>query len=260
MSQRLILTETSPRLDFETQIDWQERRTLLKVAFPLALLSSSATYEIQWGNVERPTHQNTSWDWARFESCAHKWVDLSEADYGVSLLNDCKYGYDIHDNVLRMTVLKGAMFPDPTADLGEHRFTYSLLPHSGTWREWSALQAYGLNDPLLVRKREHPTRFLNLAAGSMILVDVPQIILETVKVAEQGDDIVVRMYEFHRTRGTLTLTTSFEIAAAWMCDLHETEHRALIPDGNKLTLPFAPYEIITVRIRPAGKATRKDIM
>jgi alpha-mannosidase len=187
-------------------------------------------------------------------------VDLSEADYGVSLLNDCKYGYDIHDNVLRMTALKGAMFPDPTADLGEHRFTYSLLPHCGTWREGTALQAYGLNDPLIVRKCEDSSRSLTAASGSMVSVDVPQIIVETVKLADQGDDIVVRLYEFHRTRGTLTLTTGFEISEAWMCDLHETKYQALTPNGNKLTLPFGPYEIMTVRIRPAEPGTRKDTM
>ena len=132
--QRVYLYADSARLDFDTTINWRERRLLLKVAFPVDILSPRATYEIQWGNVERPTHSNTSWDWAQFESCAHKWADLSEGDYGISLLNDCKYGYDISGNVMRLTVLKGAMFPDPEADLGEHRFTYSLLPHSGDWR------------------------------------------------------------------------------------------------------------------------------
>ena len=134
--QRVYICADSARIDFDTRIIWRERRLLLKVAFPVDILSPRATYEIQWGNVERPTHQNTSWDWARFESCAHKWVDLSEGDYGVSLLNDCKYGYDIAENVLRLTALKGAMFPDPDADLGEHRFTYSLLPHTGGLAQW----------------------------------------------------------------------------------------------------------------------------
>ena len=105
-TQRISLTYNSPRLDVDTHIDWQERHALLKVAFPADVLSPQATYEIQWGNVTRPTHRNTSWDWARFETCAHKWVDLSEGDYGVSLLNDCKYGYDIHDNVMRITLLR----------------------------------------------------------------------------------------------------------------------------------------------------------
>ncbi len=129
--QRISLNYNSPRLDFDTSINWQERHTMLKVAFPVDILSPQATYEIQWGNVTRPTHRNTSWDWARFETCAHKWVDLSEGDYGVSLLNDCKYGHDIHDNVMRITLLRSPTMPDPMADFGEHQFKYSLYPHDG---------------------------------------------------------------------------------------------------------------------------------
>ena len=103
--QRISLTHNSPRLDISSTIDWRERHILLKVAFPVEILSPVATYEIQWGNVERSTHRNTSWDWARFESCAQKWVDLSEGGYGVSLLNDCKYGHDIRDNVIRLRLI-----------------------------------------------------------------------------------------------------------------------------------------------------------
>ncbi len=123
---------------------------MLKVAFPVDILAPQATYEIQWGNVQRPTHRNTSWDWARFETCAHKWVDLSEGNYGVSLLNDCKYGHDIRDNVMRMTLLRSTTMPDPMADFGEHDFKYSLYPHLGVWNEETQREAYLLNDPLLV--------------------------------------------------------------------------------------------------------------
>ena len=148
--QRISLTAFSARLDFETWVDWRERHIFLKAAFPVDVLSPQATYEIQWGNVQRPTHRNTSWDWARFETCAHKWVDLSEGGYGVSLLNDCKYGHDIHDNVLRLSLLRAPTNPDPEADQGEHHFTYSLLPHAGAWDENTIAQAYFLNDPLVV--------------------------------------------------------------------------------------------------------------
>ncbi|MFQ5594987.1 MAG: alpha-mannosidase, partial [Anaerolineae bacterium] len=126
--QLISLAHNSPRLDFDTTIQWRERHILLKVAFPVDVLSPHATYEVQWGNVQRPTHHNTSWDWARFETCAQKWVDLSEGGYGVSLLNDCKYGHDIHDNVIRLTLLRSPTDPDPQADWGEHHFMYSLLP------------------------------------------------------------------------------------------------------------------------------------
>ena len=110
----------SRRIDFRTHIDWQEHQQLLKVAFPVDVRSTEATYDIQFGNVKRPTHWNTSWDWARFESVGHQWADLSERGYGVSLLNDCKYGYDIKDNVIRLSLLKSAINPDPDADIGEH--------------------------------------------------------------------------------------------------------------------------------------------
>ena len=138
-TQRISLAAGSPRLDIATTIDWRERHILLKVAFPVDILAPAATYEIQYGNVQRPTHRNTSWDWARFETCAQKWADLSEGGYGVSLLNDCKYGHDIggtnhrYGNVMRLSLLRSPTYPDPEADQGEHRFIYSLLPHAGGW-------------------------------------------------------------------------------------------------------------------------------
>ena len=184
IKQRVYMVTDSARIDFDTTIDWQERRLLLKVAFPVDILSPRATYEIQWGNVERPTHSNTSWDWARFESCAHKWVDLSEGDYGVSLLNDCKYGYDIAGNVIRLTALKDAMFPDPEADLGEHHFTYSLLPHQGDWRNGTVPAANSLNNPLIThRVQGEPQDACEADRKSLVNVNSPQIIIETVKQA-----------------------------------------------------------------------------
>ncbi len=133
--QRLTIYRRSPRIDFRTEVDWWEQQVLLKVAFPVAVRSTRATYEIQWGSIERPTHWNTSWDYARFEVVGHKWADLSEGGYGVSLLNDCKYGHDIRGNTLRLTLLKSALRPDAAADKGRHTFTYCLLPHGGDWRE-----------------------------------------------------------------------------------------------------------------------------
>ena len=148
--QIISLEYDSPCLNFDSKINWKERKILLKVSFPVDVLSPMATYEIQWGNVERPTHWNTSWDWVRFETSAQKWVDLSEGGYGVSLMNDCKYGHDIRDNVIRLTLLRGTTAPDVNADIGEHRFAYGLLPHTGRWNEKTIASAYALNDPLIV--------------------------------------------------------------------------------------------------------------
>ena len=129
IKQNLVLYAHNKRIDFKTKIDWHERKQLLKVAFPVNIRATYATYDIQYGNVRRPTNWNTSWEQARFETVAHKWVDLSERGYGVSLMNDCKYGHDIKDNVIRLTLLKAATHPDIEQDQGEHEFTYSLLPH-----------------------------------------------------------------------------------------------------------------------------------
>lgn len=156
--QRIWLYENTPKIDFENDIDWKESHILLKTAFPTDINADKATYDIQFGTVERPTHKNTSWDAAKFEVCAHKFADLSEYGYGVSLLNDCKYGYDIHDSVIRLTLIKCGNYPNPDADKCRHEFTYSLFPHSGDFREAGTVKlAYLLNSPLEAKKSKVKT-------------------------------------------------------------------------------------------------------
>ncbi|GLV53807.1 alpha-mannosidase [Dictyobacter sp. S3.2.2.5] len=249
-TQRISLSYNSPRLDVDTHIDWRERHILLKSAFPVDILSPMATYEIQWGNVQRPTHRNTSWDWARFETCAQKFVDLSEGDYGVSLLNDCKYGHDIKENVIRISLLRSPTMPDPEADQGEHRFTYSLLPHAGNWSEETISAAYALNDPLIVYT---PDRAASSSADrqqlpSLFSVDKPNVIIETVKRAEDGNGIIVRLYESQRRRGRVTLTTGFELANVWHTNLLEENGEQLQSQGKQVTFLIKPYEIVTLRL------------
>jgi alpha-mannosidase len=250
ITQRISLARGSARLDFEAVVDWRERHVLLKVAFPVEVLAPVATHEIQWGNVERPTHHNTSWDWARFETCAHKWVDLSEGDYGVSLLNDCKYGHDVRDNVMRLSLLRSPTSPDPEADQGEQRFSYSLLPHAGRWDARTIAAAYALNDPLIAwtgsgRVGERP------APPPLIAVDRPNVAIETVKQAEDGRGVIVRLYECQRRRGPLTLTAGFALAAAQRTDLLEQPQEDLAVDGRRVRLAVRPYEIVTLRLIPA---------
>jgi alpha-mannosidase len=248
-TQRISLVYNSPRLDIATVIDWQERHILLKAAFPVEVLAPQATYEIQWGNVQRPTHRNTSWDWARFETCAHKWADLSEGGYGVSLLNDCKYGHDIHGNVIRLSLLRSPTAPDPMADLGEHRFTYSLLPHAGGWGEETVRQAYALNDPLLVWTADHPAGTGLRPLAPLVSCPVPNIVIETIKRAEDGDGLIVRLYECQRRRGLVTLQTAFPLQAAWVTDLLEENQQELAVEGDRLTLPVRPFQIVTLRLK-----------
>ena len=264
--QRISLGYNSGRLDFDTVVDWRERHILLKTAFPVDVLAPTATYEIQWGNVERPTHRNTSWDWARFETCAQKWVDLSEGGYGVSLLNDCKYGHDVQKNVMRISLLRSPTMPDPEADQGEQHFAYSLLPHAGGWDETTIASAYALNDPLIVWRESAKQRTSEsdvrpsltgsalgggVAGAPFIAVDKPNIVVETIKRAEDGNGVIVRLYESQRRRGTVTLTTGFDLAEAWHTNLLEENQIALATAGNSIALFVKPYEIVTLRLTQA---------
>lgn len=253
--QHISLCYNSPQIDFDTTIQWRERHILLKVAFPVEILAPLATYEIQWGNVQRPTHRNTSWDWARFETCAQKWVDLSEGDYGVSLLNDCKYGHDIHGNIMRISLLRAPTMPDPEADQGEHHFAYSLLPHGGAWNEQTIAAAYALNDPLLLFEKcedgslhQQVGQLGDLSDKSIIAADPANIVIETIKEAEDGRGIIVRFYESQRQRGRVTLTTAFPIREAWQTNLLEEDQTSIQVDGQQIDLDVTPYEIVTVRI------------
>jgi alpha-mannosidase len=249
--QRISLSAFSARLDFATTVQWCERHVFLKVAFPVDILSPQATYEIQWGNVQRPTHRNTSWDWARFETCAQKWVDLSEGGYGVALLNDSKYGHDIQGNVIRLSLLRAPTNPDPEADQGEQHFTYSLFPHAGSWDEGTIAQAYFLNDPLIVTVAQAKDR-VSLpqipASFSLFSVDTPNVIIETVKAAEDGQGLILRLYESQRERGPVTLTCAFPISAAWRANLLEENQHPLEVTGNTVIFPIRPYQIVTLRI------------
>lgn len=253
-TQRISLSHNSPQLDFDTSINWVERHTMLKVAFPVDVLAPQATYEIQWGNVERPTHRNTSWDWARFETCAQKWVDLSEGNYGISLLNDCKYGHDIHDNVMRITLLRSPTMPDPTADYGEHQFKYSLYPHAGSWNEETQRQAYLLNDPIIwYRSKSEGQRSdeRNSTLQSLLSVSSPNAIVETVKQAEDGNGIIVRLYESQRKRGPVEVrfaSPASAVDSAWMTNLLEENESVLSVENNSILLDLKPYQIVTLRV------------
>ncbi len=247
--QRVSLVHNSPHLDFDTKIQWNERHILLKVAFPVDILAQQATYDIQWGNVQRPTHRNTSWDWARFETCTHKWMDLSEGDYGVSLLNDCKYGCDVHKNVLRLTLLRSPDYPDALADAGEHHFVYSLLPHSGGWEESTQREAYALNDPVIVYSLQQKSMGKHYHLPSLVKTSASNVLIETIKSAEDGDGIIIRLYESQRKRGPVVIETAFPLTAAWETNLLEENQTPLVVSGNSVLLQLKPYQIVTVRLK-----------
>ncbi len=247
-TQHIWLYTDSPRIDIETVADWHEDHQLVKAAFPLNIKTNCATYEIQYGHVTRPTHQNTSWEQAKFEVYGHKWVDVSDHGYGVALLNDCKYGHNIEDNVLKITLLKCGTFPDTAADQGEHRFTYSLLPHDGHLCEAGVIEeAYGLNQPLEFRP-------IPSADGSLpetyspVTVDVVGIIPETMKKAEADDGLILRLYEAYDRCAQATITLPSEIRHAYRCDLMENVEEELLISSHTVTLPFSNYEIHTLKL------------
>ena len=248
ISQDIIIYNDIDRVDFRTQIDWHEQEILLKAAFPLDINSARAAYEIQYGTIERNTHKNTSWDAAKFEVSMHKWLDLSEGDYGVSLLNDCKYGCDVQGNTIRLTLLKSGVYPDPEADKTLHRFTYSLYPHRGTWQQSGVIaRAYGLNNPLIARPV--PAQNGGLPREySFVSVDNRNIIVEAVKKAERGEGSIIRAYESGNTRGEAVFTFWHNLRSASECTMLEAEESPLSPEGNRLRLAFKPFEIKTIKI------------
>ncbi|RMF52861.1 MAG: alpha-mannosidase [Chloroflexota bacterium] len=247
--QRVSLYAHSRRIDFQTQIEWRERQTLLKVAFPVAVRADEATYHIQWGTIKRPTHRNTSWEQAKYEAAAHFFADLSEYGYGVSLLNDCKYGYDVRENLLRLTLIKSPIFPDPSADLGTHTFTYSLLPHADPSLLTTFAEAYRLNAPVMIV----PSSGKPAAAPlSLLSVSAPTVIVETVKRAEESDDLIVRLYRCTNARGTVKLRFGVPIRAVWRASLLEEPLEALPLHGESVTFALQPFEILTLRVALAS--------
>lgn len=246
IEQDLCLYHHTRRIDFKTRVDWKEHQILLKTSFPVDVLADKATYEVQFGNVERPTHRNTSWDQARFEVCMHKWADISEYGYGVAILNDCKYGMDIRESVMRLTLLKSGIFPNPDADNEIHEFTYSLYPHKGGFREGRVIQeAYDLNCPLQAVK----TAGKRAMACSYIRIEAENIFADTVKQAEDGNGVIVRLYEAYgqrtRTRISLAFADGKQVEE---CDCLERKTKELTDD----ILNFRPYEIKTLRIYKGG--------
>lgn len=249
ITQDVILCAGSPRVDFATTVEWgDENNVLLKVAFPVAVRSDKARYEIQFGNVERPTHWNTPQDFARFEVPAQKWADMSEGDYGVALLNDCKYGYDTKGSVMRLTLLRASRSPGGNVDTNTtHRFTYSLLPHAGDFRTGVVRNGYELNVPLIAQPAK-PAGGTLPAESSFFSITGENVVIDTVKKAEEGNGIIVRMYEAHGCRGQRTFRTSLPVKCAAETDLLEHEERRLTVRDRAIRLTFGPYQIRTVKL------------
>ena len=251
VTQKIIFYAESRRIDFETVVDWKQHDLLLKVEFPFDLNAYEATYDIQFGSIKRPAHKNTSWDAARFEVCAQKWADLSEGGYGVALLNDCKYGYGICDGTMTLSLVKSGTLPNPVADQEEHRFTYALFPHLGDcYAADVPREADCLNVPLYgVRTSSPGTGEGELPGASLLSVDANNVVVETVKRAEDGSGIILRVYENknRRTDACITWTEGFQSVAE--CDLLERELEKPRPAGTQISFTIKPFEIKTFKLR-----------
>lgn len=235
--------KSSRRIDFITKVDWKEREQLLKAGFDVNIRNTEATYDIQYGNVKRPTHWNTSWDMAKFETVAHQWVDFSQRDYGVSLLNDCKYGHDIKDQTMRITLLKGGIYPDSTADIGQHEFTYSLLPHKGDFVEGRTVEeAWAINQPLTVAKGNKWFK------GLFKLPSEESVYIDAVKLAEDGQGIIIRVHDHLGSKRTLSFEPLFNCTKWNETNLMEKDIIDPVEIQGNITFELNPYEIKTIRI------------
>ena len=247
MTQDIRFYAHSPRIDFNTWVDWKEHQYLLKAGFPVDVHTDEAAFDIQFGNVVRKTHTNTSWDRARFESCGHKWMDVSESGYGVSLLNDCKYGHSVREGCIELTLIKSGIEPNPDTDNEEHVFTYSLYPHQGTWREADTQkEAADLNQPLSAVNGGMPGESYGFAG-----VKGDSVVLETVKRSEDGNGIILRLYESRNKRVNAKVSLSCAPVTVTECNLLEEpvdEAGGLMIDQDGFSFVIKPYEIKTYKV------------
>ncbi|HVI35864.1 MAG TPA: glycoside hydrolase family 38 C-terminal domain-containing protein, partial [Gaiellales bacterium] len=242
LHQLVRLDAGASRLEFHCEVDWRERRTMLKVLFPVAVHSPSATYQMQFGHAERPTHFSTSHDLARYEVPGHRFADLSEHGFGVALLTDCKYGYSTLGGEMRISLLRSTSVPDPDADAGNHAFAYAVLPHPGGWREAGVVAE--------AARFATPLRWASVAGEprSWLSVDDPNLVLDTVKRAEDSDALLLRLYEAHGARGRARLRVGWPVTEAVSCNLLEDAGEALPLDGGVIELGYRPHQIISLLV------------
>ena len=241
VTQDVVFHRDSRRIAFVTEADWHEAHRLLKAAFGVDIRATNASYDIQYGYVQRPTHFNTSWDYARFEVCGHKWADLSESNYGVSLLTDCKYGYNVHENVMKVSLLKSPKAPDRWADMGRHRFTYSLYPHNAGLTQGGTIPAgTALNLPLLVSSGA-------AALGRFIRVEGKGVNLDCCKLSWDGKSVVVRVHECCGGRAAFRIASDIPFKGWQACNLIEDDEGEA-HEGSEIEGTLRAFQIRTFKL------------
>ncbi|WP_377504564.1 alpha-mannosidase [Octadecabacter sp. R77987] len=244
--QDIRLAAHSNRIDFDTTVEWHEQHVLLKAAFPVAITAPMAQFDTQWGVVERATTRDTPFDAARFEVPAQKWAQLADRDYAVALLNDCKYGYDVRDTTMRITLIKSSTSPDPQADQGHHAFTYSLLPIPRADPAVLNCAAYDLNAPLRVIPKGPGHAALD---APFVVSSAPNVIVETLKPADDRAGSIVRIFESNGQKTSATLRFGFDIGTVHVTDFLEVDQKRIPHTGRDVGLDFEPFEIKSIRVQ-----------
>jgi len=251
--QQICFYAHTARIDFETEVDWREKHVLFKTAFPVRINARSATYEIPYAVISRPTRPNTAYDSSRFEVPAQRWADLSETRCGVSLMNDCKYGYDIKGRVMRLTLLRASTMPNPEADQGRQVFTYSLFAHLSDWRRGGTLaEARELNEPLeVVRAGAAQPEFC------LLHTDAPNVTIENIKLCEDNDDLVLRLVETHGLKTAAHIQCGFPVSRVFETNLLEDNLKLLPARAGRISFGIGPFEIKTLRLQVGRKKDRR---
>jgi alpha-mannosidase len=247
-TQDIILYSGLDRIDFTTAVDWWEDKTMLKVAFPLAVNDTVATYEIPYGTIQRSTQLRDSWEKAKVEVPALRWADLSQDDYGVTLLNRTKYGYDIKGNTIRLSLLRSPKWPDPTADRGKHSIDYALYPHAGRWSNAKTLnRGYEYNYPLIsLQTNAHG----GTLAGtySFAALEPKNLVLTSIKKAEDSDALIVQFYEALGTDAKATFTLFKPVKKAVLSNFLEEDGEPVKVEKNKITLDVKKNSVVTLKV------------
>jgi len=253
--QTISLAPADGQVDIDNEIDWHETHVLLKAAFPLAVQSDHATYEIPYGTIERTTKRTNSWEKAQFEVPAQQWADLGDGQHGLSVINESKFGYDAAGNVLRLTLLRSPKWPDPEADMGHHHFRYALYPHAGTWQQAMTVRhGFEYNYPLTgVVTTAHPGELP--ASHSFASVSPDNVVLTAMKKAEDTNSLIFRVYEWAGKSATVEFHVPPGATGATVTNMMETpEGDALAVSGDVVKTPIKPFEILTVRVDYPGKS------
>ncbi|HCV44262.1 MAG TPA: hypothetical protein DGH68_12310, partial [Bacteroidetes bacterium] len=247
-TQDIVLYAGLDRIDFKTDVDWWEEKTMLKVAFPLTVQDSVATYEIPYGTIQRSTQLRNSWEKAKVEVPAQRWADVSSGGYGVSLLNRSKYGYDIKGNVVRLSLLRSPKWPDPTADRGRHSIEYSLYPHAGGWRDAGTVQrGYEYNNPLIATVTDAHKGSLPLSR-SLASLAPSNLILTSIKKAEDSDAWVIQWYDASGQNTDAQLTLPQRPKKVLMTNFLEEDGEPILTNGNTVTVRTKKNSITTVKV------------